>query len=138
MPPHACRLDPPGCKPQPGPWAAHPPPHSPPRTGTCSTCVGKIVSGEVDQSDQSFLDDAQVRDLGRQGCVHRAQPGRGSGTATCRPARSCMSRHGPEHPSRPPPLPLFNAQMEKGYALLCVAYPAADCVIETHKEEELY
>ena len=57
------------------------------RMGQCTSCAGRILEGEVDQSEGTALEDDQEDD---------------------------------------------------GYALLCIAYPRADCRVETDAQEELF
>lgn len=39
------------------------------REGTCSSCIAKLVSGEVDQSEQKFLNSSEIEDGYTVTCV---------------------------------------------------------------------
>jgi ferredoxin len=133
--------------------------------GTCSTCCGKVLAGTVDQSDQSFLDEEQVGLLEHMGAggifvLDSFLVQRQSSSLRCvrghlkmcsnkwerRLSMRCMRQcivEGVAHIMAGcwPDPPLFSVhllQIEKGFALICSAYPTSDCVIETHQEDKLY
>lgn len=115
--------------------------------------MGKVIEGEVDQSDQSFLDDEQVCGWlflwsceGHGMLMHCQELPMllpiGVKFAYYGLGAQNFDRHGvpiivqSTYPSSTSTF--LSHQMNNGYSLLCVAYATSDCVIETNKEEELY
>ncbi|CAO2210438.1 unnamed protein product [Urochloa humidicola] len=97
------------------------------RAGSCSSCAGKVVSGAVDQSDQSFLDDDQAEEEGID-LPYSCRAGSCS---------SCAGKVVSGSVDQSDQSFLDDDQVSSGWVLTCAAYPTSDLVIETHKEEEL-
>ena len=111
------------------------------RAGSCSTCTGKVVSGEVDQSEQTFLDEDQMGDGYGESCSLVLSNRKRFGAIVrichlicslgCTRAVVCYAFTKFSH--------ILSRISSRIFSVLtCVAYPKSDCEIQVHMEDDLF